>query len=161
MDNMWILAQADSRAGPVADRLGAGETRRRIDDAPRRAAPTRGPTGRPADEVARSPYSSLLLMVAIMVVVMYMLLFRGPRKQQQQQKQMVQSLKKNDRVRTIGGIYGTVMDVKGDEVVLKMDEANEHQDSHQHVGHRQEPLARGRQRIRQLHRVFSCRLTVG
>ncbi len=64
-----------------------------------------------------------ILMMALIFVVMYMVLLRGPRKQQQQQKQMVQSLKKNDRVRTIGGIYGTVMDVKGDEVVLKIDEA--------------------------------------
>ena len=37
---------------------------------------------------------------------------------------MIQSLKKNDKVRTIGGIMGTVMDIKGDEVVLKIDEAN-------------------------------------
>ena len=37
---------------------------------------------------------------------------------------MVQTLEKNDKVRTIGGIMGTVMEVKGDEVVLKVDEAN-------------------------------------
>ena len=59
-----------------------------------------------------------------MVVVMYVLMFRGPRKQQQQHKQMVQSLKKNDKVRTIGGIFGTIVDVRGDEVVLKVDESN-------------------------------------
>jgi preprotein translocase subunit YajC len=57
-------------------------------------------------------------------VVMYLLLFRGPRKKQQQHKQMVQSLKKNDRVRTIGGIMGTVVDVKDDEITLKVDESN-------------------------------------
>ena len=37
---------------------------------------------------------------------------------------MVQSLRKNDRVRTIGGIIGTVVDVKDDEVTLKIDESN-------------------------------------
>ena len=37
---------------------------------------------------------------------------------------MIQSLDKNDRVRTIGGIIGTVIDVKDDEVVLKVDESN-------------------------------------
>jgi len=37
---------------------------------------------------------------------------------------MVQSLKKNDRVRTIGGILGTVIDVKDDEIILKVDESN-------------------------------------
>ena len=37
---------------------------------------------------------------------------------------MVQALAKNDRVRTIGGILGTVVDVRGDEVTLKIDETN-------------------------------------
>jgi preprotein translocase subunit YajC len=60
----------------------------------------------------------------LIFVVMYLLLFRGPRKKQQQHKQMVQTLEKNDRVRTIGGIIGTVVDVKDDEITLKVDESN-------------------------------------
>ena len=36
---------------------------------------------------------------------------------------MVSSLKNNDRVRTIGGIFGTVLDVRDDEIILKIDEA--------------------------------------
>jgi len=36
---------------------------------------------------------------------------------------MVQSLQKNDRVRTIGGIIGTVVDIKGDDVTLKVDQS--------------------------------------
>jgi preprotein translocase subunit YajC len=49
---------------------------------------------------------------------------RGPRKKQQEHKQMVQSLKKNDKVRTIGGIIGTIVDIKDDEITLKIDETN-------------------------------------
>ncbi len=37
---------------------------------------------------------------------------------------MVQSLQKNDKVRTIGGIYATVVDVRENEIVLKIDESN-------------------------------------
>ena len=37
---------------------------------------------------------------------------------------MVQSLRRNDKVRTIGGIIGTVIDVKDDEITLKVDESN-------------------------------------
>jgi preprotein translocase YajC subunit len=37
---------------------------------------------------------------------------------------MLQSLEKNDRVRTIGGMIGTVVEIKGDEVRLKVDESN-------------------------------------
>jgi preprotein translocase subunit YajC len=64
------------------------------------------------------------IFLILIIVMMYMMLFHGPRKKQQQHQKMVKSLKKNDRVRTIGGIIGTVVDVKGDEIVLKVDESN-------------------------------------
>jgi len=120
MDHVWILAQADSGQAPV--RIGSeplqteGEATTTVPDAP----PT-GPEGPP-----RSPslLASPIVFVLIMIVMMYLLMFRGPRKQQQQHKLMVQNLKKNDKVRTIGGILGTIVDVRGDEVVLKVDESN-------------------------------------
>ena len=65
-----------------------------------------------------------LLFFGLIFVVMYFMLFRGPRKKQQQHKQMVQALERNDKVRTIGGILGTVIDVKENEVTLKVDESN-------------------------------------
>lgn len=80
-----------------------------------------GPAARPAK--APSPYYQLVFIVAIFFV-MYFILFREPRKRQKQQQKMVQSLKKNDKVRTIGGVIGTIVDVKGDEIILKVDEAN-------------------------------------
>lgn len=65
-----------------------------------------------------------LLPIILIFIVMYFFLFRGPKKRDQEHKKMVQSLKKNDKVRTIGGIIGTVVDIRDDEVVLKIDEAN-------------------------------------
>jgi preprotein translocase subunit YajC len=119
MENLWILAQADTNQAPI--RVGSeplnssGQGTATVQDANQ---PPVAPTSRSA-----SPWQQLLPFVIIMVVL-YLIMLRGPRKQQREQKQMVQSLKKNDRVRTIGGIFGTVVDVRGDEVVLKIDEAN-------------------------------------
>ncbi|MBC8378196.1 MAG: preprotein translocase subunit YajC [Planctomycetes bacterium] len=59
----------------------------------------------------------------LIFIVMYLLMFRGPKKKQQEHQKMVSSLAKNDRVRTIGGIFGTVLDVRDNEVVLKVDES--------------------------------------
>jgi preprotein translocase subunit YajC len=59
-----------------------------------------------------------------MVVLMYFVLFRGPKKKQQEHKKMLETIQKNDRVCTIGGIIGTVVEVKGDEVILKVDESS-------------------------------------
>ena len=119
MDHIWILAQAGTPEAP--SRIGSepvdggGQSTTAAPGSPNTAPPNAG--SKP------SSFPMTLLMMLAVFAVMYMLVFRGPRKQQQQQRQMIQSLKKNDRVRTIGGIYGTVMDVKGDEVILKIDEA--------------------------------------
>ena len=71
----------------------------------------------------QNPLMTYLPFILIIVVI-YMILFRGPKKKQQKHQQMVQSLQKNARVRTIGGIFGTVIDVKDDVITLKIDESN-------------------------------------
>jgi preprotein translocase subunit YajC len=119
MDNMWILAQAppgEEPSGITSAPVSEQET-----EAVTVAPDSNAPVSRTVPQ--RSPIMQMLPFILIFVV-MYLLLFRGPRKKQQQHKQMVQSLKKNDRVRTIGGIIGTVVDVKGDEITLKVDESN-------------------------------------
>ena len=65
-----------------------------------------------------------MLPFILIFVVMYLFLFRGPKKKQAEHKKMLSSLQKNDRVRTIGGILGTVIDIRDDEVTLKVDESN-------------------------------------
>ncbi len=71
----------------------------------------------------RNPWMQMLPFILIFVV-MYLFLFRGPKKKQAEHKKMLSSLQRNDRVRTIGGILGTVIDIKDDEVTLKVDESN-------------------------------------
>lgn len=120
MDNIWILAQADS------DSTGSG-----ISSAPvtsegeaTTSAPDPGASQQQqTDPPPRNPLLQFLPFI-LLFVVMYMILFRGPRKKQQQQKQMMQALAKSDRIQTIGGIIGTVVDIKDDEITLKIDESN-------------------------------------
>ena len=121
MKNMWIVAQTDGPQAPpqigseTGTDEGAGATTQVPDsNASGPRAPQKAPT---------SPLMQFLPLILIMVV-MYLLLMSGPRKKQQRHKQMVLSLKINDRVRTIGGIMGTVVDVRDDEVILKIDESN-------------------------------------
>jgi len=119
MRNIWILAQAPD---PEAPSQISSERPTEEGEAITQAADS---NDAPVTESRRtSPTSPInFILLGLMFVVMYLLLFRGPRKKQQQHKQMVQGLEKNDRVRTIGGIIGTVVDIKGDEVTLKVDES--------------------------------------
>ncbi|MDD5135544.1 MAG: preprotein translocase subunit YajC [Phycisphaerae bacterium] len=77
----------------------------------------------PAKKQSPSPWSNIVF-IGLIFVVMYFIMFRGPRKKQQQQQQMISSLKKNDRVQTVGGILGTVIEVGETEITIKVDESN-------------------------------------
>ena len=64
---------------------------------------------------------SMILMLAAMFLVMYLFMIRPQRKQQKQLEEMRNSLKKGDKVITAGGIYGTVAEVDGNTVLVKVD----------------------------------------
>lgn len=55
-----------------------------------------------------------LLMIVVLIVVMIV----PQRKRDKKVKEMLAALKPGDRVRTIGGIYGTISSVKEDVIVL-------------------------------------------
>ena len=118
MNDVWILAQTDGTEEPStipAEPVTTEGTTTTTATDPKSPEQQTQPSGFPLMQ-----YIPFILIF----VVMYLILFRGPRKKQQQHKQMVQTLSKNDKVRTIGGIIGTVVDIKGDEVTLKIDESN-------------------------------------
>lgn len=52
-------------------------------------------------------------------------MLRPNMKKQEEVKKMQSSLKKGDRVVTVGGIHGKVIEVKTDKVVLKVSNNNE------------------------------------
>ena len=66
-----------------------------------------------------------LLPFAAIFVLFYFLLIRPQRREQARRLTMLSAVKKNDRVVTIGGIFGVVASVnrEADEVTLKVDEA--------------------------------------
>ncbi len=61
----------------------------------------------------------MLPMLLIMVAVFYFMLIRPENKRKKEAEQMRSSIKNGDKVTTIGGIMGTVVDVKSDSFVLE------------------------------------------
>lgn len=74
---------------------------------------------------ARDGLLSMLLPFLMIAVLFYFLMIRPERRKRAELTEMLQNLKKNDRVVTIGGIYGTVVNAQKDldEVVIKVDES--------------------------------------
>ena len=65
---------------------------------------------------------SMLIPFALIILVFYFLIIRPQNKKQKETQSMLASIKKNDRVVTIGGMRGTVQAVRDDAIVLKVDE---------------------------------------
>jgi preprotein translocase subunit YajC len=61
-----------------------------------------------------------------LILIFYFLLIRPQRRQEAERRAKLAALKKNDRVITVGGIYGVVTNVQReiDEVTIKVDETS-------------------------------------
>ena len=66
---------------------------------------------------------SLLPMVLIFVIF-YFMLIRPQRKKEKKVQEMLNALKVGDRVSTIGGIYGTITNIKDDTLELSVGKDN-------------------------------------
>jgi preprotein translocase subunit YajC len=70
-----------------------------------------------------SNYSGLLILLPI-PFLFYFLIWLPQQQQEKKRRAMIDGLKKNDKVVTAGGIYGTVVsvDLTGDKLVLRIDD---------------------------------------
>ena len=81
------------------------------------------PASAPASQPAPWWTSSFMPLMLILLMA-WLLIFRPKNKTEKQRVQMLSALKKGDRIQTIGGVLGTVVDVRDDEVVVKVDETS-------------------------------------
>ena len=65
---------------------------------------------------------TMLVTFGLIIVVFYFLVIRPQNKKQKDAKKMLESIRKGDRVVTIGGMHGFVESVKEDAVILKVDD---------------------------------------
>lgn len=63
-----------------------------------------------------------LMPFAIIFVIFYFLLIRPQQKKAKEEQQMLSGLKKGDAVLTLGGMYGRIVDVDGDVMVVDLGE---------------------------------------
>ena len=64
---------------------------------------------------------SMWIMLALIFLVMWVFMIRPQKKQQKELENFRNSLKKGDKVVTIGGIYGTVCEIKENSVLIEVD----------------------------------------
>ena len=71
-----------------------------------------------------NPQDMFLLLIFAMLIFFIFSSSRTKRQEQRKRDEMLRNMKRGDRVVTLGGILGTVVDVRDTEVVLKVDEGS-------------------------------------
>ncbi len=74
----------------------------------------------PGQQSAGSGLMGMLLLLTPLFIVWYFFLIRPQKKREKEKKAMIDSLKKGDKILTIGGIIGKVEQVKEDRVIIKV-----------------------------------------
>jgi len=143
--SMWIIVACLALAAPLAwaqddaagsdtEVIGPGVSAPADGEAP----PADGADGPPADgedaegegegqPAAPQPslFSSPMFLVMIGVLVLFFVMSsRGRKKRESKHREMLASLKKGDKVTSVGGVCGTIIEVKEDEITVKVDETN-------------------------------------
>lgn len=81
-------------------------------------APAGAPAG--ADGQQPSAWSTIIFFGAI-ILVMWLFMIRPQRKQQKELQNFRSGLKKGDKVVTVGGIYGEIVEVSEKTCLIKVD----------------------------------------
>ena len=68
-------------------------------------------------------FDPIFLMLAVIGGLVIFSMF-GSRKEKKKREQMLSTLGKHDRVQTLGGIIGSIVEVKPDTVLLQVDDAS-------------------------------------
>ncbi|MGN0188855.1 MAG: preprotein translocase subunit YajC [Candidatus Cryptobacteroides sp.] len=77
-----------------------------------------------AAQTAQQPQGggwTMWVMLILIIVVMWFFMIRPQRKQQKELQKFRDGLSKGDKVVTIGGIYGTVVEIKDKTLLLEVD----------------------------------------
>jgi len=75
----------------------------------------------PASDGSSGSIVPTLVTFGLVFVIFYFLIIRPQNKKKKEAEQLLKSLKKGDRVVSIGGIHGTIQSLRDDTVVLKID----------------------------------------
>ncbi|MEO1007384.1 MAG: preprotein translocase subunit YajC [Planctomycetota bacterium] len=81
--------------------------------------------GGPPPRQGIGPFEILLFGGVAFMLVLIFTSGRKAKREQRERQQMLDALARNDKVQTIGGIIGTVAEIRTDEVILKADDSGQ------------------------------------
>lgn len=121
---------APAEAAPEAPAQNGGQTPTMQDagDGTGEAAPTDDGDvgdGEPVGDGQKGGIESYYMFIVLGgMLLLFWFMGRKPRQEEKRRQEMLSNIKKGDRVTTIGGIIGTVLEVRDKELLVKVDEAS-------------------------------------
>jgi preprotein translocase subunit YajC len=80
------------------------------------------PTQTPAEGQGGGGFDwTIIIFLVLIFAIFYFLLIRPQRKRQKDQRQLMEELKRGDKVITAGGIYGVIESVSEDSILIKVE----------------------------------------
>jgi preprotein translocase subunit YajC len=73
-------------------------------------------------QAAGSPAVQQLVMIVMVVIVFYFFMIRPQMKKAKQEREFKDSIKKGDKVVTIGGVHGKIIEVNDKTFLLEIDQ---------------------------------------
>lgn len=64
--------------------------------------------------------TGFILPLVLFFAIFYFLIIRPQQKRQRERNEMLDNLQRGDKVVTIGGLHGTIVDLTEDKVILKV-----------------------------------------
>lgn len=119
LDSLLVLAQGEAASPPAITGV-PGEPAAGEGKAITNGAPTGG--GGPPPQIPW--WSNPIYLIMILLLGMMVMVTLSGRKERKRRAALLASIKKQDRVQTAGGIIGTIVEMQGDEVVLRVDEGS-------------------------------------
>lgn len=83
-----------------------------------------GTTGVPGGTTGASGGSNIFFFAIIMMVGMFLIMSMSGRKEKKRRAQMLSTLNKRDKVRSAGGIIGTIVEIKENEILIETDKSS-------------------------------------
>jgi len=65
------------------------------------------------------PLLSTIIYIAFIAGIMYLMVYRPQKKREKREREMRESLKVGDKIVTIGGICGKIINIKDDEITIE------------------------------------------
>jgi len=121
MDTIELLVLAQHEAPKLPDQMDAANpvTGGATEGAEGGAVPAPGAGGgRQQAEPAFPP----MLVILLVMGVFFIFMMGGQRKEKKKRAKLLASITKGDKVQTVGGMLGTVVEIRDTEIVLKVDE---------------------------------------